>query len=66
MFVARRLRVAESAQRRTMMGRAAAAILVAAVAAVLLAVPEIAGVATWKWVLGAIGLALFLAGGRKR
>jgi hypothetical protein len=49
-----------------MLGRMVGAILIAGVMAVLLAVPEIAGVATWKWVLGAIGLALFLAGGRRR
>ena len=42
------------------------AVVVAAVMAALLVIPEIAGVATWKWVLGVIGLALFLAGGRKR
>ena len=42
------------------------AIVVAAVMATLLAVPEIGGVATWKWVLGLIGLALFVAGGRRR
>jgi hypothetical protein len=49
-----------------MVGRTVAAIVIAGVMALLLAVPEIAGVATWKWVLGAIGLALFLAGGRRR
>lgn len=48
------------------MGRVILAVIVAAAAAVLLAVPEIAGVATWKWVLGAIGLALFRAGSRRR
>jgi hypothetical protein len=49
-----------------MTGRAIGAIAAAAVMAALLAIPEIAGVATWKWVLGAIGLVLFRAGGRKR
>jgi hypothetical protein len=36
---------------------------VAAVLALLMAVPRLAGVETWKWVLGIAGLALFLAGG---
>lgn len=49
-----------------MLGRMAPAVIIAAAIAVLLAVPEIAGIATWKWVLGAIGLALFLAGSRAR
>ncbi len=48
------------------MTRAIVALVIAAVAAALLLIPEIAGVATWKWVLGVIGLALFLAGSRKR
>jgi len=48
------------------MMRAIVALVIAAVAAALLLIPEIAGVATWKWVLGVIGLALFLAGSRKR
>ena len=48
------------------MGRVAGAVAAAAVMAAVLAVPEIGGVATWKWVLGAIGLVLFAAGGRKR
>ncbi len=48
------------------MTRALVALLIAAVAAALLVIPEIAGVATWKWVLGVIGLALFRAGSRKR
>ena len=39
---------------------------VALVGAVLLAVPAILGVATWKWVLGAIGLAIFVSAGRRR
>jgi uncharacterized membrane protein YeiH len=41
-------------------------ILVAGVIALMLAVPQIGGVDTWKWVLGAIGLAVFLAAGRRR
>jgi len=36
---------------------------VAAVLALLRAVPRLAGVETWKWVLGIAGLALFLVGG---
>ena len=48
------------------MMRAIVALVIAAVAATLLLIPEIAGVATWKWVLGVVGLALFLAGSRKR
>ena len=48
------------------MGRVAGAIAAAAVMAALLVIPEIGGVATWKWVLGAMGLVLFLAGSRKR
>ena len=49
-----------------MAGKTTGAVAVALVMAALLAIPEIAGVATWKWVLGAIGLVLFLAGSRKR
>lgn len=49
-----------------MVGRIVPAVVIAGAVAMLLAVPEIGGVATWKWMLGAIGLALFLAGSRKR
>jgi hypothetical protein len=49
-----------------MLRRMVPAVIVAAAMATLLAVPEIAGIATWKWMLGAIGLALFLSGSRKR
>ncbi len=49
-----------------MAGRIVPAVIVAGAIAMLLAVPEIAGVATWKWMLGAIGLALFRAGSRRR
>ena len=38
----------------------------AIVIAFVLAVPSIGGVGTWKIVLGLIGLALFVAGGRPR
>ena len=46
--------------------RVVAGLAVALVIAALVAVPSVFGVATWKWVLGAIGLALFVAGGRRR
>jgi hypothetical protein len=42
------------------------ALLIAAALASLVAIPEIAGVATWKWVLGLVGLVLFIAAGRRR
>jgi len=38
----------------------------AIVIAFVLAVPSIGGVGTWKIVLGLVGLALFVAGGRPR
>jgi hypothetical protein len=37
---------------------------IAVVIAVTLAVPSIAGIATWKWVLGVLGLALIVLAGR--
>jgi hypothetical protein len=43
----------------------AAAVAIAAAGAVVLAVPQIAGIDTWKWVLGAIGLALVIKAGRR-
>jgi len=46
--------------------RAAAAVGLAAIAAALMVVPTILGVATWKWVLGAVGLAIFVSAGRRR
>ena len=46
-----------------LVGRLASGVAVAAVVALLIAVPRVAGVETWKWVLGVIGLALFLVGG---
>lgn len=49
-----------------MLGRMVPAVIIAAAIATLLAVPEIGGIATWKWMLGAIGLAVFLSGSRKR
>jgi hypothetical protein len=45
--------------------RIAAGLGVALVAAALAVVPSILGVATWKWVLGAIGLAIFVSAGRR-
>ena len=39
---------------------------IALAAAVLATVPTILGVDTWKWVLGAIGLAIFVSAGRRR
>ena len=48
------------------MVRIAAGLLFALVAAALVAMPSIFGVATWKWVLGAIGLAIFVSAGRRR
>ena len=46
--------------------RAAAALGLAAIAAALMVVPTILGVATWKWVLGALGLVIFVSAGRRR
>jgi hypothetical protein len=46
--------------------RVVPALLIAAALALLVAVPEIAGVATWKWVLGLVGLVVFVAAGRRR
>jgi hypothetical protein len=45
--------------------RIAAGVGLASVAAVLMTVPTILGVATWKWVLGFVGLMIFVAGGRR-
>jgi hypothetical protein len=45
--------------------RIVAGLAIALVAAVLAIVPSILGVATWKWVLGAIGLAIFVSAGRR-
>lgn len=47
------------------MARALVALAAAAAAALLLAVPEIYGIATWKWVLFVIGFLIFAAGRRK-
>jgi hypothetical protein len=40
------------------------AALIASALAVSFAVPQVAGIATWKLVLAAIGLVIFLAAGR--
>ena len=39
-------------------------LLAATIGAALIAIPEIAGIATWKWVLAVIGLGLFVTLGR--
>jgi hypothetical protein len=46
--------------------RAAGAVGLAAIAAALMVVPTILGVATWKWVLGVLGLVIFVSAGRRR
>jgi hypothetical protein len=38
---------------------------VAAVPAIVVFVPTIAGVSTWKWVLGIVGLMIFMLAGRQ-
>jgi hypothetical protein len=38
---------------------------IAILIALLLAVPSIGGIDTWKWILGVVGLALILRAGRK-
>jgi hypothetical protein len=50
----------------TLIARLAWGVAAAAVLAALLAVPRVAGVETWKWVLGVVGLVVFLAGGVRR
>jgi hypothetical protein len=46
--------------------RIAGGLGIAVVLAALATVPTILGVATWKWVLGAIGLAIFVSAGRRQ
>ena len=41
------------------------AVALAAAGATLLAVPEIWGIATWKWLLGIVGAWLFVTAGRR-
>ena len=48
------------------MRRALAGVVVAGAGAVLLAVPTIFGVETWKWALGVLGAVLFVAAGRRK
>jgi len=48
------------------MTRAIVGLLVAAAAAVVFIVPTIFGVETWKWALGVLGAALFVASGRRK
>ena len=46
-----------------MIGRIAGGVAVAVVFAVLMGVPSIGGIETWKWALGLAGLVLFVSGG---
>ena len=48
------------------MSRAIAGVLIAGAGAVLLAVPTIFGVETWKWALGVLGAVLFVVAGRRK
>jgi len=48
------------------LGRIALGLTAATVLAVVLTVPQIFGIETWKWILGLIGLALFVSSGRRR
>jgi len=45
--------------------RLSLALAVAAVPAIVAFVPTIAGVSTWKWVLGIVGLMIFMRAGRQ-
>jgi hypothetical protein len=49
-----------------MLTRIVGAVLAAAAATVLLVVPTIFGVETWKWALGILGAVLFVAAGRRK
>jgi hypothetical protein len=42
------------------------AVGLAAAGAALFAVPEIWGIATWKWLLGVVGAWLFVTAGRRK
>jgi hypothetical protein len=46
--------------------RALVGLLVAVAGAVLLTVPTIFGVETWKWALGVLGAVLFVTAGRRK
>jgi hypothetical protein len=48
------------------LARMTAGIVLAVAAAMLAAVPTIAGISTWKVLLGLVGLALFIIAGRDR
>jgi hypothetical protein len=39
---------------------------IAALLTVIAVVPTVAGISTWKWALAAVGLILFVLGGRSR
>jgi len=45
--------------------RLSLALAVAAVPAIVVFVPTIAGVSTWKWVLGIVGVMIFVLAGRQ-
>ncbi len=47
-------------------GRITLGLAVAAILAAALTVPSVFGIETWKWVLGLIGLALFVSSGKRR
>jgi hypothetical protein len=44
--------------------RIGVATLVACLLAATFAVPQVAGIATWKWMLGLFGLAMIIVAGR--
>jgi hypothetical protein len=46
-----------------MMGRLGGGVAVAVALAVLMGVPSIGGIATWKWAIALAGFALFVWGG---
>jgi hypothetical protein len=46
--------------------RLVAGALIALSVAALLTFPRIAGIETWKWLLGLVGLSLFVRGGLMR
>ncbi len=50
-------------RRQIMMGRLGGGVAVAVALAVLMGVPSIGGIATWKWALALAGFALFVWGG---
>ena len=54
---------ARGKRRQIMMGRLGGGVAVAVALAVLMGVPSIGGIATWKWALALAGFALFVWGG---